>query len=372
MDHAKILKRAWHILLQYRMLWIFGLILALTTVSTGSQSSSQFSSSDAVVTPSESQTPEEMWEELRHLDFGEAWIEIRRELSREIPAELWGWFVAGVIALVLVGLVLTVVSRIAHYVSQVALIRMVNRYEETEEKVGFRQGWRLGWWRAAWRFFLINLATAIPLFVLIIVLFGLALLPLLLWLGDAPTAGVLGTVATIGLIFLVIFFSIILGALLKLLRHFFFRACALEDLRVGKSIRAGWAMFKQDWKGIGLMWIITAGINIGWTIVMVPVSILVFVISLAIGGGLGFLVGSLTNALLVNATAAWIVALIIGLPIFLALLLAPLGLIGGWREVYMSSVWTLSYRELRALKALARESASPAAWDSEMASVPVE
>lgn len=372
MDHAKILKRAWHVLVQYRVLWIFGLILALTTVSPGSQSSYQFGSSDAVITPSESQTPEEMLEEFRHLKPGEIWVEIQRELSKEISPEFWGWFVAGVIALLLVGFVLTIVSRIAHYVSQVALIRMVNRYEETEEKVGFRQGWQLGWSRAAWRFFLINLATAIPLFVLIIILIGLALLPLLLWMGDAPTVGVLGTVATIGLIFLVIFFSIILGALLKLLRHFFFRACALENLRVGKSIRAGWAMFKQDWKGIGLMWIITAGINIGWTIVMVPVSILIFVVSLIFGGGAGLIVGSLANALFASEAAAWIVAFVVGLPILLALMLIPLGLVGGWREVYLSSVWTLSYRELRALKALAREESPLAAWDEEMASAPVE
>ncbi|HNT74994.1 MAG TPA: hypothetical protein PKH77_08255 [Anaerolineae bacterium] len=372
MDHAKILKRAWHIVLQYRVLWIFGLILALTTVSPGSQSSYRAGSSDAVITPSESQTPEEMWEEFRHLKPGEIWEEMQRELSKEIPAEFWGWFIFGVIALVVLGFVLTIVGRIAHYVSQVALIRMVNHYEETEEKVGFRQGWRLGWSRAAWRLFLINLATGIPLFVLIIILIGLALLPLLLWMGDAPTAGVLGTVATIGLIFLVIFFSIILGALVKLLRHFFFRACALENLRVGQSIRAGWAMFKQDWKGIGLMWIITAGINIGWTIVMVPVGILVFVVSLIFGGGAGLIMGSLINALFTSEAAAWVVAFIVGLPIFLVVLLAPMGLIGGWREVYLSSVWTLSYRELRALKALARESAPLTAWDEEMASAPVE
>ena len=33
MDHVKILKRAWVILWQYRVLWIFGIILALTTSS---------------------------------------------------------------------------------------------------------------------------------------------------------------------------------------------------------------------------------------------------------------------------------------------------------------------------------------------------
>ena len=30
MDHAKVLKRAWEILWRYRVLWIFGVIVALT------------------------------------------------------------------------------------------------------------------------------------------------------------------------------------------------------------------------------------------------------------------------------------------------------------------------------------------------------
>ena len=33
MKHTEILKRSWHTMLQYRALWFFGFILALTTVS---------------------------------------------------------------------------------------------------------------------------------------------------------------------------------------------------------------------------------------------------------------------------------------------------------------------------------------------------
>ena len=36
MDHTKVLKRAWHILWHYRVLWLFGFLLALTTASYGS------------------------------------------------------------------------------------------------------------------------------------------------------------------------------------------------------------------------------------------------------------------------------------------------------------------------------------------------
>jgi len=35
MKHAQILKRSWEILWSYKALWIFGIILALTTASGG-------------------------------------------------------------------------------------------------------------------------------------------------------------------------------------------------------------------------------------------------------------------------------------------------------------------------------------------------
>ena len=41
MDHTKILKRAWAILWQYRVLWIFGIILAITASSSSPANTSQ-------------------------------------------------------------------------------------------------------------------------------------------------------------------------------------------------------------------------------------------------------------------------------------------------------------------------------------------
>jgi hypothetical protein len=44
------------------------------------------------------------------------------------------------------------------------------------------------------------------------------------------------------------------------------------------------------------------------------------------------------------------VAVALGIPLFLLVLVGPLVLLGGLREVLISSLWTLSYRELRELK----------------------
>ena len=46
MSHKNVLKRAWEILWQYKALWVFGLILALTTASYSPQSNYQFNRGD--------------------------------------------------------------------------------------------------------------------------------------------------------------------------------------------------------------------------------------------------------------------------------------------------------------------------------------
>jgi hypothetical protein len=46
----------------------------------------------------------------------------------------------------------------------------------------------------------------------------------------------------------------------------------------------------------------------------------------------------------------------VGIPIFILVVAAPSVFLGGLAEVYKSSVWTLSYRELRALEGLENDS----------------
>ena len=53
--------------------------------------------------------------------------------------------IAAGIALLLVVLVLAFVGAVVRYVSETALIRMVDQHEVTGEKLGVRQGFRLGW-----------------------------------------------------------------------------------------------------------------------------------------------------------------------------------------------------------------------------------
>jgi hypothetical protein len=48
-----------------------------------------------------------------------------------------------------------------------------------------------------------------------------------------------------------------------------------------------------------------------------------------------------------NVTAGWITAGIVGVLLFILFLAAPLAFVGGLLETYLSSVWTLVYRELK-------------------------
>src|SRR5690606_34892168 len=96
---------------------------------------------------------------------------LRTLFSSETVATWAGLFIALLCVLLLIG----VLGRILHYVSQVALIRMVDEHERSGTKPGFRVGWRLGWSRSAWRLFLIDLLLYLPVIVITLVSIALGL-----------------------------------------------------------------------------------------------------------------------------------------------------------------------------------------------------
>ena len=110
-------------------------------------------------------------------------------------------------------------------------------------------------------------------------------------------------------------------------------------------------MVRQNLKDAGLMWLIMIGVNLAWMLAMVPIGALLFGVGAVMGGGPALLVGKWAESAFGGA-AAWILGGAVGIPIFLAVVVAPLVFLGGLREVFQSSAWTLTYRELRALEQL--------------------
>jgi len=341
MDPIKVLKRAWEITWRYRALWIFGIILALTAGGVGGNGpQATFGGGNG--------------------DGGNGGFPPSGDFSMpEISPQVVATLIAVGVGLACVIVVLVVAATVARYVAETALIRMVDDYEETGEKRSVRQGFRLGWSRTAWRLFLINLLAGLPvaLALLLLLLLGVAEFGLLS-VTDSTSVRVIGTVATIGLAFLVILLTIVVAVVLSLLAHFFRRACALEELGVIGSIRQGFGVVRQHLKDVAIMWLIMIGVQIGLMIATLVAVILLFpaiILLIVVGGMLGGLPALLVwglASLLFEGAVPWILAAAVGLPIFILVMMVPWLFLGGLIEVFKSSVWTLTYRELRALEGL--------------------
>ncbi|MBN1876415.1 MAG: hypothetical protein JXA33_19480 [Anaerolineae bacterium] len=346
MDHVKILKRAWHILWSYRALWIFGIILALTTASGGGGSSGaggRSGGNNGISLDPSGQIPG---------DF-DTFARGFTERIAEIVPVLIGLGIALGCSLIF----LAIIGQIARYVAETALIRMVDDYEETGTELTMQQGFRLGWSRKAWQLFLINLLIDLPVVLVFIVLFLLSGTPLFMWVFEQKALGVLGTISAIGLFFLVIFLAIVVGVVISLLKHFFHRACVLEDLDVMASIRRGYVLVRQNLKDAGLMWLVMVGVGIAWGIVMIPVVLLAVLIGAIVGGGVGLLVRGLAGFFFSGAVP-WVFAAVVGGPLFLLLMVIPLAFVSGLRETFKSTTWTLTYREICALENLKSRNSS--------------
>jgi hypothetical protein len=88
--------------------------------------------------------------------------------------------------------------------------------------------------------------------------------------------------------------------------------------------------------------------------------VLVWVIIVALIAGTPALVIGSALSLAFGGPVPWILAALIGLPIFALLVGAPWLFANGVMEVFKSSTWTLTYRELRALTQSALMEGEPA------------
>ncbi|MBC7877604.1 MAG: hypothetical protein H7Y59_10585 [Anaerolineales bacterium] len=328
MNHINILKRALNITINYRALWIFGMLLALTSGSGSGDGSSSSSSTNS--------NPEFNWQN----PFG--------EFPQPSP-EVTNMWIGIAIALACLTLILIVIGTIARYVSETALIRMVDEHEDSGEQLSIRQGFRMGWSRAAWKMFLMDLLVCLAFITVFLILLALASIPLLVWLTENTPLQVMGTIVSAGLILLLIFVSIVTALAVTLIMLFARRICALEDLGVRASLRRGYEMVKQRLGDSVLMGAMMFGISLLWVMVTIPIILAVVVVAALVGGIPALLVGSIVG-FFTQGTTPWIVAAVVGVPIFLILVIIPATLIGGWQQVFSSSTWTLTYREALALE----------------------
>jgi hypothetical protein len=365
MDPVKILKRAWHILWSYRALWVFGLILALAAGSSTSSSNSNFRHQQNRGETTQV-TPQSMQEAIRsfqgevHKLFEQGIPDIN-VTGRDLATFLW---VIG--AFVLVSFIIGVVVTIARYVSETAVIRMVDEYEASSNKMSVREGFRIGWSRTAWRLFLINLIVNLPAIALVLVLLIAGIGVYFAWVNGTANFAAFSTVATIVLAFITIFVVAILTIVLHLLRHFIWRISVLEDTGVRESLRRGLTMVVENWKNVGLMWLVMVGLRIVWAvasiiliIITIPVVILTAVVAVLISA-LPFLLFFGIFSTFLGGMLPLIGGALFVAPLFFTIAFSPWLLLGSWQAVYTSTVWTLTYREIKALPAVATMEEKPA------------
>jgi hypothetical protein len=384
----KILTQSWNLAWRHRALWLFGAILALTTVngiyfafnpgwhSQGERIAVQLNDGSTIYLPGPATTID-----LRDLDGTLAQINDAdlEDLQRFFAGELTDdWIPRGVgailIAMGIIAVSMAIFGVIARYVAEVALIRMVNEGKETGEKPGIRRGLRLGFSRSAWRILIIDILLNLPVLLVLGLGFVLALLPLVLWALGSAASSLTGTLLTASGLFLIIFLSVIVSAVLSLFAQVMRRACALEGLGVFDSIGRGLSMVRRNFKEVALIWLVWIGTRLAWMVVSIPVIIILspillffLVAGVAVGAVPALLVGGLLTTTLA-APFAWAVGALAGLPVFLLVALAPMLFVGGLVEVFKSSTWTLAYRELRALELAAADKVPAAGTALEAAS----
>ncbi len=363
MDPVKILKRAWYILWSYRTLWIFGLILALA----GAGSSGNGSSNNGVQYETDQNNQQPLPEDMRE-SFTQAFQEMERLFNEGlseagIPQEDLIALIWIAVVFVLFSLALSIVIAIARYVAETAVIRMVDEHENTGAKMSIREGFRIGWSRASWRLFLINLLVNLPVFLMVLFLLGLGIFIFLSFSSANEQAAVFSVVSSVAILFLVIFVMVILSIFLRFLRNFFWRVAALEDAGVGESLRRGFQMARENWKNVGVMWLVMIGLGIAWAFVSIiailltlPVVVVTGMVGVIVAAIPALLAGGLTSVFL-HGWLPWVVGIVFALPLFFVVAFSPWLLLGSWQTVFTSTVWTLVYRELKAIPALTNGSA---------------
>jgi hypothetical protein len=361
MDHIKILKRAFKITWDYRVLWIFGIILALTVASGGNPNNPsspnnqvQYVEDDSGELPDTIELPGG-----REIDVPKTPEEFEAARSTLVAIGTGVLVMCGVCCLLFLAWI--VVGTVLRWVSETALIRMVDDYEETGEKRSIREGFKMGWSNASLRLFLIDLLfflAGLVIFILVLILMAAPVgLAVLMFTQGVIVLGIIGVVFAAGVLFMSIFLSIILGLAVEFVKPFFYRACVLEDLGVGESLQRGLNIVKRHFAwDVVIMWLIVVGLNIAWIVASLIIGLVLFFVALFLAA-IPFAVVFGLVSLVFN----WIVGLIVG------------GLVGGlvlfvqglWMT-FLSTLWTLTYRELLAIDELSENGKEPKEpWEEE-------
>jgi hypothetical protein len=317
MDYMGLLRRSKDIAWQHKKLWVFGFLMALF----GGNGSLGWQPNRGGMPP-----------------------------FRQMPL-LAGWqFTPGLVAAMVAGGVLVLLIAVAVKMTSSAALMQSVRDADGGRSVGLRRGFGAGF-RRLWTYFWVNMAVGLPAVFLSIGLLLLAALPVIL--ATLATRGqpremwpaVLVTVLLLiplGLLLAMVY------SLLSLALEFMLRACVLERLGVGASLRRGWDLFaKHFWQALVIA-VLLFGCGIIFVVVMIPLALGFVGVAVAGGAAVWF------------AFRAGTAAMIVGGVLLLPGVLVLLTLLGAFKA-FTSGAWTLAYAQMAALGTDASAPAAAAA-----------
>lgn len=295
MDYFGILKRAYHITIKNKFLWIFGILAGGAGGMRGFNFGSGFSGNE--------QDFQKLSDSFNSFDFNAFWSH-------------YGVLILGIFGfLVILGLVLAVVSIIC----QGALVGSVDKIEKNE-KTDFVTGWKIGW-HQFWRIFALGLIFALAVFVSLTIL----IVPVIIFVVTSliPLAIVWGI-----LFFLVcLFFWIVIS----IISPYALRVLVLENVGIIESIKRALKLLRHRFGNIVIMYLLlmVVGMAVGVGLVIA----ILFVLGIFVLLGLGLW--------LINPIPAIIFWVIAGTCFVVAWVI-----FSGAYQAYYSSVITLTYREI--------------------------
>lgn len=319
LDFGAILSRAWKITWENKVLWIFGLLAAMGNGAAGGGGGAGGGDGGG-----------------GGRDFGPGGLELPPPVRRfvESPDPQIIAIVIGVICvLVLIALVLFVLS----IIGRGGLIGGV-RLADDNGRVTFGEAWRVGL-RNFWRVFLIGLIVGVVVIGLVLIL----LVP-----GIFFSITIIGLLCGLPLIFAFVVAAIVLG----IVAYFAQIAAVVEDLSVTAALGRAWEVIRANLGDIIILGIvlIVAQAVIG-VVIALPVIVTLIPIVFAV---IGFINES--QNLAVGGLIVAGLCFVAYLPVLIVL--------GGVLETWITSAWTLAYRQfIRPMAAPGAQSAplAPAA-----------
>jgi hypothetical protein len=380
MNLNTILHKSLRIIWGYRALWLFGAILALVGANTihpisrrDWENNDQWTKIKLSDTTTIQMPGIDMTIDLTApggfrliTPDSTSWREFRsivEELDHELSLNLWPILIEFAVIL----LILLILGTISRYIVETAVIRMVNDAEETGKYLTVWQGLRRGISFGAWRLFLLDFTVGILTVIVFTIVIGLVITPSLLAIGSQDIVLITAGAGTFSLLIIAFYLWLAVSAMLSLVLQTIRRACVLEKQNLLTSIRQGIQLTKHHLNKIAPVWLIWMGLRLLWVPFLVPIMILlfpIFLLAIILGASVGSLPAVLVatiTALFMGGATPWIMGALAGIPIFFLVMISPILFVSGFVEIYKSSIWTLAYRDLKALEIAVHEPASQSA-----------